>query len=191
MVVSTIARWRSTAIIGPPSLSASPSGALRLITSSLPGPARPIRAEEPSPGTKMWWHWFTQETSASTAGHWDIAPLVTTIATVTSWWRRTKRKREGSGTSMGEEEEEEVEEEQWGGRAGASRSRGHQGALECVAEQEGWIFIDLNTYTHTFMVMSTLRHTHRYTHSHIHLTYTLRQTDRLILYVQRLTCACT
>lgn len=87
---------------------------------------------------------------------------------------------------MGEEEEEEVEEEQWGGRAGASRSRGHQGALECVAEQDGWIFIDLNTYTHTFMVMFTLRHIHTQVNTLRHTLNLYTETDRLILYVQRL-----
>ena len=40
-----------------------------------------------------------------------------------------------------EEEEEEGEEEQRGGRAGASRSRGHQGVLECVTEEEGGVSV--------------------------------------------------
>lgn len=72
-------------------------------------------------------------------------------------------------------------EEQWGGRAGASRSRGHRGALKCVAEQEGRIFNDSDKHTDTFIAMSTVRHTHTHTHLEIHLTYTLRQT---LLYVQ-------
>lgn len=90
---------------------------------------------------------------------------------------------------MGEEEEEEVEEEQWGGRAGASRSRGHQGALECVAEQEGWIFIDLNTYIYG--------NVHTKTHTQVHtLTHTLNlytETDRQTYTVctETMTCACT
>ena len=76
---------------------------------------------------------------------------------------------------MGEEEHEgEGEEvEQWGERAEASRSRGHQGVLECIARQR----VDFSSkHSYTFLLMSTLFH------PQVHLPYTLRQTDVYCMY---------